>query len=232
VARPFLTVPDNNVLMAGTVRMSSIPEKIPPMIEFLTRLDVTIFTLINSHHNNLFDNLFLIISQLGNGWVAVPLVAAVIILATPRARLARALLYAVLAGTLAGIANTQIKRAVHRPRPIIYFESQAVRGEGPVPDAYEVHCVGTHLRENSFPSGHAATAFAAAAILALLYGGYFSLGFVPALLVAYSRVYLGVHFPGDVLGGAVLGSVCVLLLAVFSGLTKHSPVDNTRERVC
>lgn len=184
------------------------------MIEFITQLDANIFILINSHHTLFFDKFFLIISQLGNGWIAVPLVAAIIIIVTPRKYLARALLCAAIAGTLAGIANTQIKRAVHRPRPVVYFEKQtASRMENPgiAVKAHTMHIVGKCWRQNSFPSGHAATAFTAATICALLYGGYFSLGFIPALLVAYSRMYMGVHFPFDTFCGALLGGTIALL---------------------
>ena len=59
----------------------------------------------------------------------------------------------------------------------------------------------------SFPSGHATTAFAAAVVLTL----WFPRGAVPflglAVLVGCSRVMLGVHFPSDVLAGALLGSI-------------------------
>jgi undecaprenyl-diphosphatase len=186
------------------------------MLEMLNLLDAKLFIIINSHHNYLFDNFFIIISQLGNGWIAVPLVAAIIIAVTPRTYLARALLYAALAGTLAGVVNTQIKRAVHRPRPVVYFEKQSAAHEMGGENLPPVHVVGKALRRHSFPSGHAATAFAAATILALLYGGWFFTGFLPALLVAYSRVYIGAHFPLDVCGGAILGSsIALLTLLLF-----------------
>jgi undecaprenyl-diphosphatase len=186
------------------------------MLEYFKQLDIHLFTFINSHHNVFFDQFFLVISQLGNGWIAVPLVAAIIIAITPRKFLGRALAYAAVAGLLAGVANTQIKRAVHRPRPVVYFERLDQSGTNPSGSKQEVHIVGKSLRQNSFPSGHAATAFAAAAILALLYGGYCFAGFVPALLVAYSRMYMGVHFPLDVCGGAALGfSAAVLVLFIF-----------------
>jgi undecaprenyl-diphosphatase len=193
------------------------------MIDFLNRIDISLFAFINSHHGTVVDNFFLVISQLGNGWIAVPLVAVIIIIATPRTYLARALLYAVIAGTLAGIANTQVKRLTHRSRPVVYFEKQAASRMENSGITTAVHVVGRSWRENSFPSGHAATAFAAAAILALLYGGYFSLGFVPALLVAYSRVYMGVHFPSDVLGGAVLGIAVALLVIIFFRQKEYLP---------
>jgi undecaprenyl-diphosphatase len=203
------------------------------MIDFLIQIDTSLFTFINSHHNTFFDAFFLVICQLGSGWIAVPLVAVVIIMATPRSFLAKVLLCAAIAGILAGIANTQIKIAVHRPRPVNYFEQGlSPGGASPVIEstAYRVHCVGKILREHSFPSGHAATAFAAAAIVALLFGGYYYLGFIPALLVAYSRMYMGVHFPSDVLGGAVLGSAAALLVIVFFRQKKYLPGPVTLRR--
>jgi undecaprenyl-diphosphatase len=203
------------------------------MIDFLIQADTSLFTFINSHHSLFFDEFFLVISLLGNGWIAVPLVAAVIIAVTPRSFLAKALLCAVMAGVLAGVANTGIKRVVHRPRPIIYFEQGLSPGGTSIvtgPTAHQVHCVGKILRQNSFPSGHAATAFTAAAVAALLFGGYFYLGFIPALLVAYSRVYMGVHFPSDILGGAVLGSAAALLVIVFFHKKRYLPLPESLRR--
>jgi undecaprenyl-diphosphatase len=65
---------------------------------------------------------------------------------------------------------------------------------------------------NSFPSGHTATAFAGATMLS-----YFVPRAAPALYllaaaIGYSRLYLGVHYPLDVLGGAVIGVATALLL--------------------
>ena len=191
------------------------------MLEFLTRTDAYIFILINSHHSPFFDQFFFVISQLGNGWFAVPLAAIIVIFATPRKYLARALICAVIAGSLTGIANTQVKRAVHRSRPVVYFEKQMESRPEKSGIAATVHVVGRRWRENSFPSGHTATAFAAASILALLYGGCFYLGFIPVLFVAYSRVYMGVHFPSDVLGGAVLGSAVVYFVILVFRQNKH-----------
>jgi undecaprenyl-diphosphatase len=57
----------------------------------------------------------------------------------------------------------------------------------------------------SFPSGHAATAFAAATVLAVLVPRWWMWTLPVAALVAWSRLYLGVHHPIDVVGGAVVG---------------------------
>jgi undecaprenyl-diphosphatase len=57
----------------------------------------------------------------------------------------------------------------------------------------------------SFPSGHSATAFACATVIAWASPRLAVPAFVLAALVAWSRVYVGVHWPLDVLGGAALG---------------------------
>jgi undecaprenyl-diphosphatase len=66
--------------------------------------------------------------------------------------------------------------------------------------------------DGSFPSGHAATSFAAATILSFAFPRLAPLLFVLAAAVAWSRVYVGVHYPLDVLGGAVLGLLVAIAL--------------------
>jgi undecaprenyl-diphosphatase len=58
----------------------------------------------------------------------------------------------------------------------------------------------------SFPSNHAANSFAAATLLSFCFRNTTLLAFAFALIVCYSRVYLRVHYPSDVLGGAILGT--------------------------
>jgi undecaprenyl-diphosphatase len=65
---------------------------------------------------------------------------------------------------------------------------------------------------HSFPSGHTATAFAAATVLSFCAPRFAPAFFVLAAAVAYSRMYVGVHFPLDVIGGIVIGVVTALLL--------------------
>ncbi len=73
----------------------------------------------------------------------------------------------------------------------------------------DIHTLVPLPTSGSFPSGHAATAFAAATVLALALrrGRATAALFVLAGAVAYSRLYVGVHFPLDVLAGAALGVV-------------------------
>lgn len=90
-----------------------------------------------------------------------------------------------------------VKQIVARERPCRFLENVTLILD---------HCGGSY----GFTSNHAANAFAVWAIIMLSFGlrspmSIFSLWL--ATLVAISRVYLGVHFWGDVLGGALLGSV-------------------------
>jgi undecaprenyl-diphosphatase len=65
---------------------------------------------------------------------------------------------------------------------------------------------------HSFPSGHTATAVAGAVVLSTLVPRLTPLFVVLAAAVAYSRVYVGVHYPLDLVGGAALGAITALLL--------------------
>jgi undecaprenyl-diphosphatase len=65
---------------------------------------------------------------------------------------------------------------------------------------------------HSFPSGHTASAFAGATALSFFYPRGAPAFFVLAAAIAYSRLYVGVHFPLDVAGGIVIGVATALLL--------------------
>ena len=74
----------------------------------------------------------------------------------------------------------------------------------------------------SFPSGHAATSFAAATILTATVPRFWSLWFLLAIAIAFSRVYVGVHYPLDVVAGAALGAVIALLLLAAARLRSRA----------
>jgi undecaprenyl-diphosphatase len=199
------------------------------MLEFICNLDVNIFLFINSHHNAVFDTIFLVFTQLGNGWVIAPVLIGIVALKTPRKSIAKVIIIGTLSLSISGLINSQIKHIVNRSRPASYFEKNPnkfhplstntrsesfdeMRGLQTKISISTIHVVGPVLRRNSFPSGHTNTAFSAATFLVCLYGGWFWIAFFPALLVAYSRIYLGAHFPLDTAGGALIGMLVVFII--------------------
>jgi undecaprenyl-diphosphatase len=69
--------------------------------------------------------------------------------------------------------------------------------------------------DGSFPSGHAATSFAAATALTFAFPRWAPAFFLLALAIGFSRVYVGVHYPLDVVGGAVLGILVATALRLL-----------------
>lgn len=133
-------------------------------------------------------------------WVKWPLIAAVGACgdASCRRKLPTAALAALSAAAVTGIAVTLLKGAFDRSRPPI-----ADPGLDPV---------GVIPGSASFPSGHSATAFAAAVAVGLLYPRLMKPLLVLAAVVAVSRVYLGVHYATDVLAGSLLGAAIGLAI--------------------
>jgi undecaprenyl-diphosphatase len=66
------------------------------------------------------------------------------------------------------------------------------------------------VRGKSFPSSHAANCFALATVISVFYRRRGWIAFIPAAIVAFSRMYVGVHWPVDVLAGCLIGALCGL----------------------
>ncbi len=81
----------------------------------------------------------------------------------------------------------------------------------------------------SFPSGHATNIFAAMVFLTTRYKRYFPLFITIAVAVAYSRVYVGVHYPIDVISGATLGSGIAIVISQIDKRYLWALVENFKK---
>jgi undecaprenyl-diphosphatase len=155
-------------------------------------LDARLFLIVNHlPHNrwlNGFFAFFTITFKGGLGWYLMMIVS---ILLNPR-RGIRAMRNTLLPLSVAStLVEFPIKAFIRRRRPFIDFVQATVIGKKP--------------GSWSFPSGHSASAFAGARLLSREYPRQRPLFFLIAVLVAFSRIYLGAHYPGDVLSGALSG---------------------------
>jgi len=109
-----------------------------------------------------------------------------------------------LADLIAYLASAGLRAAIERPRPPLRYPQ--IETLVPLPHSY------------SFPSGHTSTSFACAVVLAAATPNRRARALLIALatLIALSRVYAGVHYPLDVVGGAVLGMAIGLALVALA----------------
>ncbi|MDI6775130.1 MAG: phosphatase PAP2 family protein [Verrucomicrobiota bacterium] len=169
------------------------------MLEWLIRIDHGLFFLINNGLGaEWLDPVFLGLSSLGEWTMAI--MAAAFLADTGRRALLRHLLVVLAVLLVLAPIHYGLKSAVGRPRPKKEFAGQTERivrmplGNGDTP------------RRNAFPSGHSALAFFLMTYVALNRRAYRWPVLALAGLVAFSRVYVGAHFPSDCVAGSCTGA--------------------------
>ncbi len=185
------------------------------MIEFLNKLDTDLFLFLNSFHSPFWDKVMLFMSK---RWEWIPLYLLLAGWVIYKFRWKSVVIFVVVA--LLIISSDQVsvlfKELFQRLRPCHNPGIQNL-----------IHMVNDYCgKKYGFVSNHAANTFTLASFTSFLFRNkWYSLFiFFWAALVSYSRVYLGVHYPGDILGGMLLGAgLGILFFWLYSRLIS-SPV--------
>ncbi len=159
---------------------------------WLAGLDEGLFRALNKGLTSSFLDVFMPFITDKSHFIALGVVVIVIVIIRGKGSDIRALVFVGLTVLVSDFVAMHLKEVFARVRPC-----HALAGVRLL-----VGCGGSY----SFPSGHATNIFAAMVFLSLRYKKYAPLFIAVAVAVAYSRVYVGVHYPLDVVGGAVLGT--------------------------
>ena len=167
-------------------------------MDTLQQFDASIFTTINSWHALYFDNFMWLVTKIVT-WI--PMILMLLYMLYFKKGWRRTLVMALAIGVVILIADqvsaSIIKPLVARPRP---SHNDSLNATIHIVNGYRGGAFG-------FVSSHAANCFGIALFLAFMFKNHaFTWVMVAwAALMCYSRIYLGVHYPGDIFCGAILG---------------------------
>ena len=172
-------------------------------------MELEILHTIQGIRSELLDDIMLAITTLGDMGI-LWIVTAILLLAVPaigkedaehlkmRRMMGICMLVAMVLNLICG--NLILKNLVQRPRPS-WVDTSVVPLITP--------------KDYSFPSGHTSASFAAACSIFLYHKKSGIAAFAVAGLIAFSRMYLFVHYPTDILGGMLLGIVCAFIARII-----------------
>ncbi|MBC1220500.1 phosphatase PAP2 family protein [Nostoc sp. UCD121] len=176
--------------------------------------DVPILLAVHSTANPQFDVLAVTLAIIGLPWMAIPILGAIALILLLQKRW-RSLAYLLTVSLGSVIINRTAKELMHRVRPQLW---QSIAPESSF----------------AFPSGHAMTSITLVAILLSLTWAsswrwlVFSFGSLYIIAIAWCRLYLGVHFPSDILAGwmVTLGWTIGVSIIIKPYITKVKSVDS------
>jgi undecaprenyl-diphosphatase len=174
------------------------------MLEFLINLDRALFYFINVSLSNPVTDFVMPIITADDYLRVMYGIAVVLLLWKGNSKVRWLVLFSGIAMLITDQAAAGLfKPLIARPRPCHVLEN--------------IHLLVGCGGGKSMPSAHAANSFAQAVLFGMYFLRFRIALLLVAALIAISRVFVGVHYPGDVIAGALIGSVVGLLLAVGHG---------------
>jgi len=168
------------------------------LIGSLNNLDVSLFYMINlGLHNSFLDVIMNIITNAGTKIFWIGICVLLFIFGGEKGK--NVALLCIIALLLGYFISEFLKYAIARPRPFTVLNG--------------VNLV-TSIDGYSFPSEHTVISFASCIVIGKGYGFFYPL-LILACVVAFSRIYLGVHYPSDVIFGVFIGIFCALIVLRF-----------------
>ncbi|GBC97215.1 Putative undecaprenyl-diphosphatase YbjG [bacterium HR16] len=169
------------------------------MLNALSQVDTFLLRVVNGAHHPLLDALMLFVTDIKRTGILLLLVwIGLMWKGGARGRTVALLLIPLILLT-DQLSSHVLKELFGRARPCEMLQG--------------VRAIDGCRHSASFPSSHAVNTFAAATLFAFFYRRWVPwVAFGLAAVVSYSRVYLGLHYPSDVLGGAVIGAFCALAM--------------------
>lgn len=172
------------------------------MADALYQIDVVLFYFFNNTISNpLFDKFFVFITDVKNWYLTYLILLLISFFKGGRIGKIAALMTILLVATSDQISSNLLKNLFERVRPCNVLPDVNIL----------VGCTSSF----SFPSSHAVNNFAAALYFGKIFPRIKWILLATALIVAVSRPYVGVHYPSDAFGGAVIGAIIGYLFALL-----------------
>ena len=186
-------------------------------LDFLINIDITLLRFFNTTlANPVFDLIMPVITSINFWRYPVLLALAGIALFGGRYGLVTVLVGIILLTITDQLSSQVLKDIFGRPRPCH--------------DIADIRVLTGCGNTKAFPSSHAVNTMAGALWFGLRYRRILSMLIGLSLVVSFSRVYIGIHYPGDLLAGWLLGAACALVvLAIFNQIRHRWPkIESTR----
>lgn len=171
------------------------------MLDIINLFDTVVIEFIqNNLHNSSMDKIMIFITKLADKGFIWILIGLGLLINRKYRKVGFMVLGAVMLGAIIG--EGILKNIIQRDRPFISIEGIELLIKAPT--------------TYSFPSGHTTSSFAAAGVIAINFKNKSSYIFILAILIGFSRIYLGVHFPTDIITGIILG-ICCSYVSILMG---------------